>query len=121
MLCSRCRAENSAGRRFCAACGASLAPTCSVCGFANDVDAKFCGGCGRALTPPPGSKGGSAYPQPPAHLAAKILRSRDALEGERKQVTVLLTDLRGSLELLSGRDPEDARALLDPAGGDGGR
>ena len=110
MLCPQCRAENNAGRRFCAACGASLAPTCPACSFANEFDAKFCGGCGRALAMPPGP----AYPQPPAYLAARILRARDTLEGERKQVTVLLTDLRGSLELLSGRDPEDARALLDP-------
>src|SRR5215475_1249986 len=50
----------------------------------------------------------------PAHLAEKILMSRSALEGERKQVTVLFADLKGSMELLADRDPEDARQLLDP-------
>jgi class 3 adenylate cyclase/tetratricopeptide (TPR) repeat protein len=50
----------------------------------------------------------------PAHLAEKILTSRSALEGERKQVTVLFADLRGSMELLADRDPEEARQLLDP-------
>ena len=50
----------------------------------------------------------------PAHLAEKILLSRSALEGERKQVTVLFADLKGSLELLADRDPEEARQLLDP-------
>ncbi len=50
----------------------------------------------------------------PPHLAEKILASRSALEGERKQVTVLFADLKGSLELLADRDPEEARALLDP-------
>ncbi|HEX5966957.1 MAG TPA: AAA family ATPase, partial [Intrasporangium sp.] len=50
----------------------------------------------------------------PAHLAARILTSREALEGERKLVTVLLADLKGSMELLADRDPEDARGLLDP-------
>ena len=50
----------------------------------------------------------------PAHLAEKILTSRSALEGERKQVTVLFADLKGSLELLADRDPEEARQLLDP-------
>ena len=50
----------------------------------------------------------------PAHLAEKILVSRSALEGERKQVTVLFADLKGSLELLADRDPEEARQLLDP-------
>src|SRR5262245_32224631 len=57
-------------------------------------------------------------PQPlasmPRHLAEKILTSRGALEGERKQVTVLFADLKGSMELLADRDPEEARQLLDP-------
>jgi class 3 adenylate cyclase len=50
----------------------------------------------------------------PRHLAAKILTSRNALEGERKRVTVLFADLKGSMELLADRDPEEARKLLDP-------
>ena len=50
----------------------------------------------------------------PAHLAEKILTSKAALEGERKQVTVLFADLKGSMELLADRDPEEARQLLDP-------
>src|SRR4029450_13548578 len=50
----------------------------------------------------------------PSHLVEKILHSRAALEGERKQVTVLVADLKGSMELLAERDPEDARAILDP-------
>jgi class 3 adenylate cyclase/tetratricopeptide (TPR) repeat protein len=50
----------------------------------------------------------------PTHLAEKILTSKATLEGERKQVTVLFADLKGSMELLADRDPEDARAILDP-------
>ncbi len=50
----------------------------------------------------------------PPHLAEKILTSRSALEGERKQVTVLFADLKGSLELIADRDPEEARQILDP-------
>src|SRR5213075_236416 len=50
----------------------------------------------------------------PKHLAERILTSRSALEGERKQVTVLFADLKGSMELLADRDPEEARHLLDP-------
>jgi class 3 adenylate cyclase len=50
----------------------------------------------------------------PTHLAEKILTSRSALEGERKQVTVLFADLKGSMELLADRDPEEARKILDP-------
>src|SRR5204863_2966080 len=61
----------------------------------------------------------SAQPQSPGaytpkHLAEKILTSKTALEGERKQVTVLFADLKGSMELLAGRDPEEARKILDP-------
>src|SRR5713101_2168136 len=62
----------------------------------------------------------TAPPQPvpltytPPHLAEQILTSRSALEGERKQVTVLFADLKGSMELLANRDPEEARQLLDP-------
>jgi len=48
------------------------------------------------------------------HLTEKILASRSVLEGERKQVTVLFADLKGSMELLADRDPEEARRLLDP-------
>jgi class 3 adenylate cyclase len=50
----------------------------------------------------------------PRHLAERILNSKAALEGERKQVTVLFADLKGSMELLADRDPEEARKLLDP-------
>jgi class 3 adenylate cyclase len=51
----------------------------------------------------------------PAHLSEKILTTRTALEGERKQVTVLFADIKGSTELIAGLDPEEARTLLDPA------
>ena len=50
----------------------------------------------------------------PKHLAEKILTSKAALDGERKQVTVLFADLKGSMELLADRDPEEARQILDP-------
>jgi class 3 adenylate cyclase/tetratricopeptide (TPR) repeat protein len=114
MLCPQCRVENADGRRFCAACGTSFRRICPACNFANELDAKFCGGCGRSVAPALGRAVGLPQAQPPFFLAAKILQSREMLEGERKQVTVLLADLKGSLELLADRDPEDARALLDP-------
>jgi class 3 adenylate cyclase/tetratricopeptide (TPR) repeat protein len=118
MLCPQCRTENSPGRRFCAGCGASLTPRCRACGFANEPDARFCGGCGEPVALPvahsPRLTAASTHPQPPQFLTEKILQSRAALEGERKQVTVLFADLRSSMELIIGRDPEEARALLDP-------
>src|SRR5712691_3603243 len=117
MQCPRCQAENRAGRRFCAECGAPLALPCSACGFSNEPEEKFCGGCGTPLTaaprpPEPPVRAPQAYT--PGYLAEKILISKSALEGERKQVTVLFADLKGSMELLADRDPEEARRLLDP-------
>jgi class 3 adenylate cyclase/tetratricopeptide (TPR) repeat protein len=117
MQCPRCQADNREGRRFCAECGASLALPCSACGFSNEPGEKFCGGCGVPLTsvrPTPEPRPSSPQSYTPPHLMEKILASRSALEGERKQVTVLFADLKGSLELLADRDPEEARQLLDP-------
>ena len=116
MRCSGCAAENAPDCRFCSECGARLVSICPSCRFENAPAAKFCGGCGARLT-------GAAAPavtQPapesytPKPLAERILRSRGALEGERKQVTVLFADIKGSMELIQGADPEDARRILDP-------
>ena len=89
MRCARCQHENAPGAKFCMECGARMTPA---------ADSP------RADSP-------DAYT--PAHLASKIRSARERLTGERKQVTVLFADLKGSLELLADRDPEDARALLD--------
>jgi len=121
MKCSRCQVENKSDRRFCASCGAALVVVCAACAFQNEASATFCGGCGAPLTasaaparvaPPPAYASPRTYT--PAHLAERILGSRASLEGERKQVTVMFADLKGSMELLAERDPEEARLILDP-------
>jgi class 3 adenylate cyclase/tetratricopeptide (TPR) repeat protein len=122
MRCPSCGFENPEGLKFCNECGTPLRMLCAQCGFANQPQAKFCGECGAALLPQAGaSTAPPGAPRPhaplsytPTHLAEKILTSKTALEGERKQVTVLFADLKGSMELLADRDPEDARAILDP-------
>jgi class 3 adenylate cyclase len=114
MKCSRCQAENEPGSRFCEDCGVRLEVACPTCGTPVLQGKKFCRSCGTALTNEPVGRFGSAKSYTPKHLAERILSSRSALEGERKQVTVLFADLKGSMELLADRDPEDARALLDP-------
>jgi class 3 adenylate cyclase/tetratricopeptide (TPR) repeat protein len=94
-----------------------LAVSCRACGFSNEPGAKFCGGCAAPLTvaiPLREAKFSSPQAYTPKHLAEKILLSKSALEGERKQITVLFADLKGSMELLADRDPEEARELLDP-------
>ncbi len=115
MKCPGCEQENPAGVKFCGQCGARLEWLCPACRASNPPENKFCHGCGAPLT---GDARAATFPAPhsytPKHLAEKILTSKSALEGERKQVTVLFADLKGSMELLADRDPEEARKLLDP-------
>jgi hypothetical protein len=115
MQCQRCGRQNEGEARFGAGCGQLLARACAACGKANVPDARFCNGCGQALSvPDSGSRFTSPRSYTPLHLAEKILTSKSALAGERKQVTVLFADLKGSMELLADRDPEEARKILDP-------
>src|SRR6266568_3981913 len=108
--------------KFCGACAAPLPARCAACGFDNPPQFKFCGACATPLqaaapvataTPLP-ARPATPSSALPRHLAEKILTSRSALEGERKHVTVLFADLKGSMALLADRDPEEARQLLDP-------
>src|SRR5262245_49621874 len=112
MKCPRCQHENPVQAKFCLECGARLSPVCAKCQTQLPAGAKFCLECGE-----PVAGQASAFPSPetytPKHLADKILTSKAALEGERKQVTVLFADIKASMELLADRDPEDARKLLD--------
>jgi hypothetical protein len=68
-----------------------------------------------ATAPPASTQDRAPLAYTPAYLAEKILTSKSALEGERKQVTVLFADLQGSTELIRDLDPEQPRAILDPA------
>ncbi len=114
MQCPRCQHENPTGMKFCGECAAPLASTCPSCGAANAPENRFCGQCAAPLRTTPTVKFAAPDSYTPKHLVEKILTSKAALEGERKQVTVLFADLKGSMELLADRDPEDARKLLDP-------
>jgi class 3 adenylate cyclase len=120
VTCPQCTFENPPAMAFCGRCGTRLAALCPSCGFVNPDGFAFCGKCGarmaEAFAPPPQSSPALASPQSytPKHLAEKILTSKAALVGERKQVTVLFADMKGSMELLVDRDPEEARKLLDP-------
>ena len=114
MQCPRCQTENPPQAKFCLECATPLARTCSHCGAALPASAKFCPECAHPVAVSAATQPRYASPETPKHLAEKILTSRSALEGERKQVTVLFADLKGSMELLADRDPEEARKLLDP-------
>jgi class 3 adenylate cyclase len=89
---------------------------CGVCGTVLPAGAAFCFSCGYPVRTTRAGEPRSTAPESytPAHLKERIFTSKAALEGERKQVTVLFADLKGSMELLADRDPEDARRSLDP-------
>jgi hypothetical protein len=116
MQCPRCQHENPLGARFCNGCGARAELACAQCGQVNRAGSRFCNGCGAKLGDPVTEGPQPCFASPvtytPKHLAEKILTSKSALQGERKQVTVLFADLKGSMELLADRDPKEARKLL---------
>jgi class 3 adenylate cyclase/tetratricopeptide (TPR) repeat protein len=116
MQCTRCRQQNPPQAKFCLECGARLALACAQCGTELPAGAKFCLECGQPVRAQPMTPPQLTPPETytPTYLAEKILTSRSALEGERKQVTVLFADLKASMELLADRDPEEARQILDP-------
>jgi len=119
MKCPRCQQDAPSDADFCPECGTKLAVVCGGCGTTNAPTHKFCKKCGQGLGVGSGpSQAGVPSTSPssytPKHLAERIINSKAALEGERKQVTVLFADLKGSMELLADRDPEEARKLLDP-------
>src|SRR5437016_12387842 len=116
MQCPRCQHQNPSQAKFCEECATPLVRTCANCGTQLSPRAKFCPECAHPLAAgtAPQPRFGSPESYTPKHLAEKILTSKAALEGERKQVTVLFADMEGSMELLADRDPEDARKILDP-------
>src|SRR2546426_11704778 len=117
MQCPRCQAEDRDGRLFCGECGLSLALPCQSYGFVNEGSEKFCGGWGSPRTESGSAQQARFGPRAsytPKHLVEKILGSQAVVEGERKTVTVMFADLKGSMELLADRDPEEAREFLDP-------
>ncbi len=131
MQCPGCSFDNPAENRFCEQCGTRLEARCRQCAATLSPGARFCGACGapadsasaRGNRTPPDTirpdeapratvrRGASPYT--PRHLAEKILNARSALQGERRQVTVLFADLAGFTTVAASRDPEDVHAIID--------
>lgn len=130
--CPNCQSDNREGAKFCDECAAPLPLRCSWCGTENRPGAKFCNECATSLAPPSGVRNpefGVHSPTPgpqsplsytPKHLAERILAEQAAMEargsadGERKTITALFADLKGSTALIEDLDPEEARSLIDP-------
>jgi len=119
MRCTNCGTESTSGRKFCAACGSRLSRRCRKCGAENTPSSSFCEDCGTALA---GNAASAATSSSQTASTAPQIRIRPeqpdaltALESERKTVTALFADIKGSMELMEDLDPEEAREIVDPA------
>src|SRR5713226_9621746 len=131
MRCASCGFENPEEMAFCTECGTRLRNSCPSCQFENALQAKFCGKCGTPLSRQSAVKASlessvqrlESKPilYTPPHLAERILaeqaamEARGAPEGERKTITALFADVAGFTALAHDLDPEETRALIDPA------
>jgi Double zinc ribbon len=117
MRCTKCGTESTTSRKFCAACGSPLPRRCPKCGAENAPSSAFCEDCGTALAvsaaPAVTSSPQSASTAPEIRLRPEQLDA-STIDGERKTVTALFADIKGSTELMRDLDPEEASAIVDP-------
>ena len=115
MLCVKCNYDNPADAQFCMKCGTKVENRCPSCNTINPADANFCRKCGGAL------RAAVSLPSPQAALETPLVevtherQTAEGLDGERKTVTALFADIKGSTELMEELDPEEARGIVDPA------
>ncbi|MBM4258076.1 MAG: zinc-ribbon domain-containing protein [Deltaproteobacteria bacterium] len=132
MRCLQCQHENREGAKFCEECGNKLELACPSCGTTLRANAKFCDNCGTRIEGSSGVRRPASQVQPPslnsqspasytpAYLAERIIAeqaamvARGAPEGERKTITALFADIKGSTALIEELDPEEARDIVDP-------
>jgi class 3 adenylate cyclase len=118
MRCTNCGTESTTSRKFCAACGSPLPGRCPKCGAENAPSSAFCEDCGTALAghaPSAATSPARAASTAPNIRVAPEQPAGELLDGERKTVTALFADIKGSMELIEDLDPEEARAIVDPA------
>ena len=119
MRCAKCGTDTTTGKKFCAACGSPLSSRCPKCGAENAPSSAFCEDCRTALA---GNAGPAATGTPKAASTVPEIRltpeqpnASATIDGERKTVSALFADIKGSTELMEELDPEEARAIVDPA------
>jgi ribosomal protein L40E len=117
MRCSKCGTNNPPTNNYCAKCGNALAKHCAKCQAESPPASDFCGKCGAPLTNAAGAAVATSSLQGSASNVrfAPEQQTSEALDGERKTVTALFADIKGSTELMEDLDPEEARAIIDPA------
>src|ERR1700675_821380 len=112
MLCSICKRDNPADASFCEQCGSKLELVCPACKASVSPGARFCKKCGAAIGGPAAA---STEKQAGPQIRVAQVPESENLEGERKTVTALFADIKGSMDLIEDLDPEEARAIVDPA------
>jgi class 3 adenylate cyclase len=116
MKCRECQCDNREGVKFCEECGEKMEAGCPKCGSTVPVGKKFCGECGHHLTKEtekPVIDYGRPKSYTPPYLAKKILDHRNAIQGERKLVTVLFADVANYTSMAEKLDPEEVHQLMD--------
>ena len=114
MRCARCNKDNPADAAFCEECGAKLELVCPACKASVSPGARFCKKCGTAIGSAKADSSATAS-STKAQITVATDGEGSALEGERKTVTALFADIKGSMDLIEDLDPEEARAIVDPA------
>ncbi len=116
MKCPSCQFENPKGIIFCGKCASKLEFICPKCNFSNPPDFIFCGKCAYdlgELTEAPEIDFNQPQSYTPKYLADKILNTRNAIEGERKLVTVLFADVANYTAMAEKLDPEEVHQIMD--------
>src|SRR6516165_837091 len=117
MLCPNCGTDNPADAAFCEQCGHKLEQLCPACRAPVSAGARFCKKCGSGLSAAPNGSETIAT-SPSSQAGVRLLAEQstaDVADGERKTVTALFADLKGSTALMENLDPEEARAIVEPA------
>src|SRR5216683_2481393 len=117
MRCSKCGRENPEDKRFCGDCGSPLGDRCPKCGADSPPGKRFCSDCGAAFSGKNGNaqSPASSWNAPDIPVTAEQTGTSTIADGERKTITALFADIKGSTELEQDLDPEEARAIIDPA------
>ena len=115
MRCPSCNYDNPADALFCEGCGAKLELICPACKASVSPGARFCKKCGTVIGATKAAASTTVSPTKSQIIVAAAAAASEALEGERKTVTALFADIKGSTELMEDLDPEAARAIIDPA------
>jgi class 3 adenylate cyclase len=114
MRCGKCGAENREGAKFCKDCASPMPTKCSNCRATIQPGSKFCDECGVPIPTAALKLKPQSEPTPPDRVLPEEAAA-NAADGERKTITLLFADIKGSMDLEEGIDPEAARAIVDPA------